>query len=44
MGLGCQRHAPAALPTESLGTHCKGERVGLRAGLDGCGKYRTQQD
>ena len=27
-------------PRERTGTHCIGGRVGLRAGLDGCGKSR----
>ena len=40
-GVGGQRHAPAALPPgERPGTHCIGGWVGLRAGLDGCGKSR----
>jgi hypothetical protein len=36
MGVSGQRHAPAALyPRErTLGTHCTGGWVGLRAGLD----------
>jgi len=34
-----QRHAPAApYPLERPGTHCTGGWVGLRAGLDRCGK------
>jgi hypothetical protein len=34
-----QQHAPAALsPDKWRGTHCTGGRVGLGAGLDGCGK------
>jgi len=37
-GVGGQRHAPAALPREKPGTHCIQDWVGLRAGLDGCGK------
>jgi len=41
MGLGGQRHAPAALPPGKIpGTHFVGGRVGSRAGLDGCGKSR----
>jgi hypothetical protein len=40
MGVGGQRHAPAALPPcWRPGTHCMGGWVGPRAGLDGCGKY-----
>jgi len=39
MGVGGQRHAPAALtPGKSPGTHCTGGRVGRRAGLEGCGR------
>jgi len=40
MWVGCQRHAPAVLPRERPGTHCTGGWVGLRAGLDWCGKSR----
>ena len=36
-----QRHAPAAPhPRERPGTHCTGGWVGLRTGLDWCGKSR----
>ena len=36
-----QHHAPAAIyPRERPGTHCTGGWVGLRAGLDRCGKSR----
>ena len=36
--MGCQRHAPSALPPEKRpGNHWSGGWVGLRAGLDGCG-------
>jgi hypothetical protein len=35
-GVGCQLHAPAALPRELPGTHCIGGWVGPRAGLYGC--------
>jgi len=35
MGVGVQRHAPAALPRERPGTHFIGGRVGPRSGLDG---------
>jgi len=39
MGVGGQRHAPAALPPwERPGTHCIGGWVGPRAGPDRCGK------
>ena len=39
--MGGQRHAPAALsPGKRPGTHRIGGWVGLRAGLDGCGKSR----
>jgi len=41
MGVGGQRHVPAALPLGMRpGTHCIGGWMGPRAGLDGCGKYR----
>ena len=37
--MGGQRHAPAALPPgKRPGTHCVGDWVGLRAGLDRCEK------
>jgi len=40
MGVGGQRHAPAALPPgKRRGTHFIGGWVGPRAGLGGCGKY-----
>jgi hypothetical protein len=45
MGMGSQRHAPAALPPgNGPDTHCVGGCVDLRAGLDMCGKpcIRTQ--
>ena len=36
-----QHHAPAALtPGNRPATHCAGDWVGPRAGLDGCGKSR----
>jgi len=42
MGVGGQRHAPAALPLgKRPGTHCIGEWVGPRAGPDVCGKSRS---
>jgi len=31
-------------PRERPGTHCTGRRVGLTAGLDGCGKSRPHRD
>ena len=41
MGVGGQRHAPAALPPgKKPGTHCTGGWVGPRVGLDGCGESR----
>ena len=41
MVVGGQRHTLAALyPRERPGTHCIGGWVGLRAGLDSCGKPR----
>jgi hypothetical protein len=45
MGLGSQRHVPAALqPGKRPGTHCIGGWVGPRDGLDGCGKSRPHRD
>jgi hypothetical protein len=39
MGVGGQRHAPAALPPgKTPGTHCTGGWVVHKAGLDECGK------
>ena len=38
MGMGGQRHALAAFPLERAGTHCIGGCVGVRAGMEGCGK------
>jgi len=43
MGGGGQRHTPASLPRERLGTHCVGGWVGPRAGLDGCIKSRPHR-
>ena len=44
-GIRGQRHAPAATyPRERPGTHCTGGWVGLRAGLDRCGKSRLHRD
>jgi len=41
MGVVGQRHAPAALhPGKTPGTHCIGNWVGHRGGLDGCEKSR----
>jgi len=40
-----QRHAPAApYPRERTGTHCTGGWIGLRTGLDRCGKSRPHRD
>jgi hypothetical protein len=40
-GVRGQSHAPGALyPREKPGTHCTGDWVGPRAGLDNCGKSR----
>jgi len=39
-----QRHAPAALPRERLGTHCIEYCVGPSARLTGCGISRLQPD
>jgi hypothetical protein len=45
MGVGGQRHAPAALPLgKGRGTHCIRGWVGPRAGLDGYRKSRPQRD
>ena len=45
MGVGGQRHAPAALPPEKIaGTPCIGGWVGRRDGLDGCEKFRLYRD
>jgi len=45
MGLGDQRHAPAALPSVNRpGTHCTGDWMGPRVGVDGCGKSRHHRD
>jgi hypothetical protein len=44
MGVGGQRHAPAALPPGKTRTHCIGDWVGSRAGPDVCGKSRLDQD
>jgi len=39
-----QRQAPAALPPREIpGIHCIGGWVGLRVGLDGCGKSRSHR-
>jgi len=38
MGVGGQRHAPAALPRERPSTHCIGGWVGPSAGLGGSRK------
>ena len=45
MGLGGQRHAPAALPHgKRPGSHCIGGWVGSRAGLGSCEKSRPHRD
>jgi len=44
MGVGGQRHSPAALPQERPGTHCIGGWLGARAGLDECGNPRPHWD
>jgi hypothetical protein len=44
-GVTGQRHALTALyPPERPGTHCTGGWVGLRAGLDWCGKSRPHRN
>jgi len=40
MGVGGQRHDPAALPRERPCTHCTGGWVGPRTGMNRCGKPR----
>jgi hypothetical protein len=41
---GGQRHALAVLPLgKRPGIHCTGRWVGLKAGLDGCGKSRPHR-
>ena len=45
MGVGDQRHAPAALPPgKRPGTHFIGGWVGPSVVLDGCGKSRPYRD
>jgi hypothetical protein len=45
MGVCGQLHAPAALPPgKRPSTHCIGDWVGPRAGLDGCEKPHTLRD
>ena len=45
MGMGGQRHAPAALPPGKRPfTHCIGGWVDPKAGLDGYGKSRPKRD
>jgi hypothetical protein len=45
MGVGGQRRAPAALPPgKKFFTHSVGGWVGVRVGLDGCGKSRPHRD
>ena len=44
MGVGGQRHAPAALsPAKRPVTHCIGGWVDPSAGMDGCGKFRPHR-
>jgi hypothetical protein len=40
MGVGGQRHAQSLYPLQRPGISCIGGWVGLRAGLDRCGKSR----
>jgi len=43
--VGVQCHVPAALtPGKRPGKHCIGGWVGLRTGLDGCGKNHPHRD
>jgi hypothetical protein len=44
MGVGGQNHVRAAYPCGSIGTHCLGDWVGLKLGLNGCGKFRHHRD
>jgi hypothetical protein len=45
MGVGGQRHDPAALPPGKRNlTYCIRGWVGPRTGLEGCGKSRPQRD
>jgi hypothetical protein len=45
MGVGDQRHIPAALPPGKRPvTHCAGGWVGPRAGLDECRKSRPDRE
>jgi hypothetical protein len=45
MGVGGQRHTPAALPQrKEPGIHCTGGWVGPRVGLDECKKFRPHRD
>jgi hypothetical protein len=44
MGVGGQRHAPAAYPPERPCTHCIGGWFGPGAGLDGRGKSLRHRD
>jgi hypothetical protein len=44
MGVGGQRHGPAAFPRERSGTHCIGGWVGPRAALYGWGKPRPSRE
>jgi hypothetical protein len=45
MGVGGQRHAPAALPPENIpGTHFVDGWVNPTTGLDGCGKPRLHRE
>lgn len=44
MGMGSQRHVPAALQLRKrIGTHFMGGWVGSRAGMDGCRKPRPHR-
>ena len=45
MGVGGQRHDPAALPPgKGAGTHCTGGSVGPRACLEGCENLAIPRD
>ena len=44
MGMGDQRHVPAAVPPEILSTQYVGSWVGTRTGLNECGKSGPYRD
>jgi hypothetical protein len=44
MGVRVQHHTPAAYPREKTSTHCEGDYMGSRPGLDMCGKIHPHWD